>query len=123
MKGRRLWCKVAAHGSVVRVYLTKKELKLEDGSVCDAYYDPELNSIEIAWRADESYLKMRLLHELLHVCFSAHSGDMREKVFGRESPKQKVSREELVVSFLEPVLYDILSRNKWLKFPRPPKMG
>jgi len=122
MKGRRLWCKVAVHGSEVRVYVTKKPIVL-DGIPCDAYYDEETGIIEIAWCQDESFLKMKLLHELLHVCFHAHSGDMKEKVLGGKTRDQRTAREEMVVSFLEPVLYDLLARNQWLKFPKPPKLG
>ena len=94
-----------------------------DGDSCDAYFDLQKNIIEIAWKPDESFLKMKLMHELLHVCFSAHSGQMLAKVLGGKSDEEREEREELIVSFLEPVFYDLLSRNGWLKFPKPPKLG
>jgi hypothetical protein len=123
MKGRRLWCKVAVHGSEVRVYVTKKELLLDDGSACDAYFDTETNIIEISWCPDEAFMKMKLMHELLHVCFRAHSSDLLGKVLGTKTIDQQSNREEQIVSFLEPVLYDLLARNGWLHFPKPPKLA
>lgn len=120
MRGRRFWCKVAAHGSDVRVFVTKSQPEI-DGHLCDAYYDSEDNTITVGWQADESAVKMKLLHELLHVCFKAHSGDIRAKVLGGSTVEARNTREEMVVSFLEPVLFDILTRNGFLRLPKPPR--
>ena len=120
MRGRRLWCKFEAHGGTVKVYLNKKPLELE-GHAVEAFYDPDKGTIDIQWLPSESRLKSTLVHEMLHVCFRGHSGDMREKVLGPKTSNGRHDREEMIVSFLEPVLFDVLTRAGFLKIPRPPK--
>lgn len=117
MRGRRLWMKIEVHGRTVRVVVVKDKLVDDDGNHCAALYDHENRMILVLERQDESIMKQELLHELLHVCFAGHSDDALIKVLGKEYK----TREEDVVSFLEPILHDLLARNKLLKIPRPPK--
>lgn len=121
MRGRRLWLKLQTQRGELRVYVTKLPLKDDDGNKCDALYDEDLNTIEIAYGNDDGFMRMKLLHELLHACFSPHSGDMKGSVLGGKLHENVRKREEMVVSFLEPTLYDLLSRNLLLRIPRPPR--
>jgi hypothetical protein len=122
MRGRRIWVKLQTQRGELRVYVVKWVLKDDDGNVADALYDSDNNCIEVTWGPDDNFMKMKLLHELLHVCFSPHSGDIKYSVLGGNLLETRWFREEMVVSFLEPVLYDLLTRNALLKFPKPPKV-
>jgi hypothetical protein len=121
MRGRRLWLKVAAHGGSIPVYVTKDPIIDENGDECDAYWDREDNEIVIRAYENISVMKQRLHHELLHVCFGAHTGQAREDVLGGATPEARDDREEKIVGFIEPIQFDILVRNGWLKYPNPPK--
>lgn len=122
MRGRRLWLKLSTQRGELRVYVTKWPLKDDEGNAADALYDENLNTIEIVWGPDEAFMKMKLLHELIHVCFSPHSGDMKQSVLGGKLHKTVRQREEMIVSFLEPHLFDLLTRNWMLRIPKPPKV-
>jgi len=121
MRGRRLWMKLDSQSGVVKVYVTKNQLKVEDGTLVDACFDPHANTIEIKWSEDLHHMKMKLLHELLHVCFNPHAGDMKQNILGGKDYIEWDTREELLVSFLEPILFDLLVRNGMVRFPNPPK--
>lgn len=114
-RGRRLWFKLSAHGSTIKVYIVKNELKDDEGNACDSWYDHESRELVVLLRNDESIMRAALLHELLHVCFANHSDDALARVLGDKS------REEDVVSFLEPALYGLLANNKLLRIPKAPK--
>lgn len=123
VRGRRLWMKIAAHGGVIPVYVTKDEASLTvDDCEVDAYYDPDGPYILIRSMDNISMMCQRLHHELLHVCFGAHSGDAREVVLGSKTPAGRAKREEMIVSFIEPVQFDLLVRNGFLHYPKPPRM-
>ena len=118
---KRLWCKLSSARGNIRVYVTDRDLDA-DGVDANAYFDPETNEILVRVTPAEDQMKMWLLHELLHVCWADSSGDLREKILGAKTYEQRHEREELIVSFLEPVLYDLLTRNGCLKLPRPPRI-
>jgi len=124
VRGRRLWCKVTAHGGTIPVYVTKNDalLKDDDGSDVDAYYDPEVPCILVKHTGNVAMMQQRLHHELLHVCFGAHSGDARAQVLGAKTVEGRAKREEAIVSFVEPVQFDLLVRNGFLKYPKPPRL-
>lgn len=121
MRGRRLWLKFEAHGGTIPVYVQRGELKDDDGNDVDAYYEPDTPCIVVKSTDNVTMMKQRLHHELLHVCFGAHSGDAREPVLGSDTVEGRAQREEQIVSFLEPIQFDILTRNKWLRYPNPPR--
>lgn len=121
MKGRRLWLRVSVHGGTVPVYVAKGPLLDDDGvTAVDAWYDKDVPEIVIEQKDNEVAMKMKLHHELLHVCFGAHSGDA--KAFLGSTYESRSKREEDVVSFLEPVQFDLLVRNGWLRYPKPPRV-
>ncbi len=121
MRGRRLWMKLQTQRGELRVYVTKEPLKDNDGGRADALFDEDLNTINIAHGPDVGFMKMKLLHELLHVCFSPATGDIKQSVLGGRLHENVWKREEMVVAFLEPVLFDLLSRNRLIRIPNPPK--
>lgn len=98
-----------------------KTVTHDDGTVCDGLL-LDGRTILVRQYDDESFMKMKVLHELLHVAFSAHTGDALEGVLGKDFRKHSPDREELVVSFLEPILFAMLAGNKLLRFPKPPKL-
>lgn len=117
---RRLWLTVQAHGGTVPVYVAKVVIG-DEGEEVEAYFDRTKPEIVIEQAENVALMKSRLHHELLHLCFGAHSGDARAPVLGR-TPAARAKREEAVVSFLEPVQFDLLVRNGWLRYPNPPKV-
>ena len=122
---RRLWIKASALGGDLRIYLVPYDLPIKnndmDGNDCRGMYDPVRDEIEVSEDQGEVNMKRSLLHEILHKCFSAISGDLQKVILGEEDMDALARREELVVGYLEPLLYDVLVRNGWLKFPEPPK--
>jgi len=120
MKGRRLWLRAATVLGPLPVYVTSRPIEVE-GHPVDAYFDREKPEIVIEQVANVDLMKMRLHHELLHLCWGAHSGDARAPILGR-TPEARARKEEAIVSFLEPVQFDLLVRNRWLKYPNPPKV-
>jgi hypothetical protein len=44
------------------------------------------------------------LHEIMHSCFGSFSEDLKEHI------GIKNNREELLIGFLEPILFDLLNR-------------
>ena len=121
MKGRRLWLRLSAHGSTIPVYVTRRPLAV-DGHEVKAYFDGETPCIVLAWSDNVAAMKQTLHHEILHVCFAGHSGDARQAVLGGRTPAARAKREEQIVSFLEPVQYDLLVRNGFLRYPKPPRV-
>jgi len=120
MRGQKLWLKVAAPRGEIKVYVTRTSPTDDEGNECHAIFDPETNTITIAVGPFET-MKMKLFHELMHVAWSDASGDMREKVTGGKTADERGRREEMIISFQEPPLYDLLTRNGWLWFPKPPR--
>lgn len=120
MKGRRFWMKLAGPSGDVRVYVLAS-MPIVDGEESQAYWDSTNNKIVVWADGSDDMVKMRLLHELLHMSFASHSGTIREKVLGCRTVEGRRRREEDICSFLDPLLYDILARNKLLKIPKPPR--
>lgn len=73
---------------------------------CDAVFDPENMRICIDPELPKDRATSALLHEILHVCFSSFRTGIA-----------KLQTEEQIVSYLEPLLFDILNRNKLLRNP------
>lgn len=115
---RRLWFRLQSQGGAIPVYVTDEDLFLE-GVLVEAYYDKATPCIVIRHTDNVDAMKMRLHHELLHVCFGAHSGDA--VAFLGQTPAARDRREEHMISFLEPIQFDLLKRNGFLKYPSPPK--
>ena len=123
MKGRRLWMRVQTAAGELRVYATTLAVENDDGEACDATFDPDTHTIEVRWRPDAAAMKLDLHHELIHRCFHGVGGDALEKVFGRVTRERREAREEAVVSFLDRVQFDLLTRNGFLRYPNPPRLG
>jgi len=121
MRGRRLWLKVQVHGGVIPVYVVK-DLPDDNGDDLDGYFDQEKPLILVRQIDSASAMKQTLHHELLHVCFRGHSGVARETILRSRTVEGRARREEDLISFLEPVQFDLLVRNKWLRYPNPPKV-
>lgn len=120
MKGRKLWCRVQANGGTIPVYVSK-DVQV-DGADCDAYYEHDSPCIVIRQNDNVNAMKAALHHELLHVCFAGHSGDVKAKVLGARTPEGRARREEAIVGFLEPVQFQLLVSNGFLKYPKPPRL-
>ena len=120
MRGRRLWFRLKVHGGVTPAYVTNRPIYDDDGNEVDAYYDKEKNELVVKQSDNVAAMKQRLHHELLHVCFGAHSGDAR--AFLGKTVESRGKREEDIVSFLEPVQFDMLVRNGFLRYPKPPRV-
>lgn len=118
MRGRRLWLKVQVHGTVIPVFV----VKTVDDEGSDGEYDDEAPHILIRQADNISAMKQTLHHELMHVCFRGHSGTARESLFRSKTPEGRAKREEAIISFLEPVQFDLLVRNGWLRYPNPPRV-
>jgi hypothetical protein len=121
MRGRRLWLKVEAPGRQIPVFVVKV-LEDEDGHDLFGQFDTEKPQILIRQIDDVGAMKQTLHHELLHVCFSGHSGDARARVLHSKTKDGRFDREEEIVSFLEPTQYDLLFRNGYLRYPNPPRV-
>lgn len=118
MRGRRLWLKVQVHGAVIPVFVVKQV----DAENSDGEYDQEIPAILIRQTDNVASMKQSLHHELLHVCFRGHSGTTRESILGSKTIEGRAKREEAIISFLEPVQFDLLVRNGWLRYPNPPRV-
>lgn len=121
MKGRRLWLKVETLLGPVPVFVVKT-LEDDDGFDLSGLFDQDKPEILIRQIDNVMSMKQTLHHELLHVCFRAHSGTAREAVFKSRTVEGRHDREEELVSFLEPVQFDLLVRNGWLRYPNPPRL-
>ena len=126
MRGRRLWMRVRAHGGTIPVYVVKTDLYQYDGdgdgeTELDAYYDQGKPEIVVRQTDNTTLMKQRLHHELLHACFGAHTADGLAAL-GAFTPAGRAKREEDIVSFLEPIQFDMLTRNGFLRYPNPPRV-
>lgn len=117
---RRLWFRLHSQAGQIPVFVTQEDLTV-DGALAEAYYDKATPCIVIKYTDNVDAMKMRLHHELLHVCFGSHSGDA-VSFLGR-TPSARDKREEHLISFLEPIQFDLLKRNGFLRYPNPPKLN
>ena len=120
---KKLWLRMAAAGGDTPVYLTKEPTVEGSDESVNGFYETEKNFIEVESGLTGQIQKETLFHEIIHRCFSTASGDLQAKILGHSSREKRWDHEELIVSFLAPVLYDILVRNGWLRIPDPPKRG
>ncbi len=118
MRGRRLWLKVQVHGGMIPVFVVKQV----DTEGSDGEYDQEIPAILIRQTDNVASMKQSLHHELLHVCFRGHSGTTRESILRSKTIEGRAKREEDIISFLEPIQFDLLVRNGWLRYPNPPRV-
>jgi hypothetical protein len=118
VRGRRLWLKVEAHGSTIPVFVVK--VVDEEGS--DGEFNQEVPEILIRQTDNVASMKQTLHHELLHVCFRGHSGTTRESILRSKTNEGRAKREEEIISFLEPVQFDLMVRNGFLRYPNPPRV-
>lgn len=123
MRGRRLWLTVSTHGGKIPVYVVKGDLYAADGETeIEAHYDRAKPEIVVLQMGNIAMMKQNLHHELLHVCFGGVSGHVREGIFKATTARALEVREEDLVCFLEPVQFDLLVRNGWLRYPNPPRV-
>ena len=116
---RKLWCEFTTQIGKLKVYILKDESVLgNDGQECQGTFNPDANVIEIAFCTNAMRMYQTLHHELLHVCFTGHGCDFKEKLFGKDADK----REEYFISFIEPIQFDLMVRNKLLNYPAIPKI-
>jgi Zn-dependent peptidase ImmA (M78 family) len=80
-----------------------------EGPVYGVFF-PQHSAIVIDSSQSEEKMRSTLLHELLHVACTSASETLQKMCLG--------NREEKIVSFLEPILYDLLTRNGFLKMPK-----
>ena len=122
---RKLWLTGEAQGGPFEVFETAEDI-VEDGIRCKGFFATVVgrhDEISVSSQQGPSMIKQSLFHELLHKAFGTISGDLREYILGDKTPEGRATREELIVSFLEPVLFDLLARNGWLNIPDPPSVG
>lgn len=110
-KRRRTWLR----GEGFRVYVVPA-LQL-DGDECYACYDPTNGNITVVDDVPE-VMRRKLFHELVHAACHGMSGRDRVDIFGTENHDD---REEALACFMESKMFDILSRNGWLRFPKAPR--
>lgn len=116
------WLNLDAFGGSTPVF-TVRQATGPEGEVTDASYDHTENRIEIT-DGPADLQKHRLFHETTHRAFGNVGIELLAKVFKCTEDKDEIEkREELIVSFLDVTLYDILTRNGWLRIPDPPKLG
>ena len=111
MRGRRIWLK-GADGH--RVYESKK--LVVDGNEAHACYDMQTGDIEVASSAPD-VMKRSLFHEHCHKALAHISAEERERIFANENREE--AEEELCL-YLEKTVYDLLTRNGFLRYPNPP---
>jgi hypothetical protein len=119
MRGRRLWCKLQSQIGEIRVCVVKT--LIEEGVECEGLFDSDGKEILILSSVNESKMRMRLLHEMLHLAIASPTGDIFERLIGGRTRESRERREEMMVGLLEPVLYDLLARNNLLRLPKPPR--
>ena len=121
MRDWRLWMKVETVMGKIPVYVVKT-LENDDGHDLDGFFDKEKPEILIRQIDNKEAMKSTLHHELLHVSFRGHADSERDRVFKGRTVNVRESNEEAIVSFLEPIQFDLLVRNGWLKYPNPPRV-
>lgn len=115
--GRRVWLK----GDGFKVYLTNRETLEHGGRDYYGWLEQETGNIEIAGKNPE-LIRKTAFHELIHKALFALNPKTKEDIFGDDrTEEQYEDQEEQLCRLLEDKLYDLLSRNGWLKFPKPPR--
>lgn len=82
---------------------------------------PDKNTIYVRNDGDSTRILVLLFHEILHVNFSA-PGDppLLKLIFGGKDVDKTRDREEAVVTFLAPRLFNMLVKNGMLIMPERP---
>lgn len=79
----------------------------------DAIFDVQRMVVMIDPELTPDRARSTLLHEVMHCCFA---------VYGHVD-RWTSQQEESFIGFLEPLLYDVLTRNGWLRMPCYGKVG
>lgn len=125
MRGRRLWMKLDTHAGPVPVYVRPiNGVKGDDGEILHAQYVYGTPSyIEVEWNENAVTMMKNVFHELVHNCYEGSGSTLWERMLGTTEEDVAEKREEENAIFLEDKLFDVLLRNKLLKWPKPPKVG
>lgn len=118
--------KVKTATGVLPVYVSNVDedfISADGDEPIDAFYDRENNCLAVRYMANADAMKQNLHHELLHVAFSGHGDETRCRVLGCRTTKAADRREEDIVLFLEPAQFDLLTRNGFLRYPKPPRLA
>ena len=113
MSGRKTWMR----GEGFRVYAHKASTLSFDGDDHYAYYDETTGNVHVGSNAAD-IMGRKAFHELGHKAFHGISYNDAVAIFGEDDVDLK---EEALMCFLETKFYDLLVRNGWLKFAKPPK--
>ena len=121
-KGRRkprLFKRLNVQGNAWRVFLVDRDTE-PDLAGNDGVTSVDDSLIALDDRLEPTRMGSAFVHELLHACLSAPaSKEVLAKLFGCK-PEEVVDKEESMVSYLAPILFDTLARNGLLKLPRVP---
>jgi hypothetical protein len=116
MRGRKAWmC-----GEDFKIYAYDHTPIKCDGDDCYAFYDTPTGHIHVA-KDIPQVMGQKAFHELVHKSLHGMSHNDSFAIFGDVPPDEQELREEALACLLEHKLYDLLVRNKWLRFPKPPK--
>jgi hypothetical protein len=107
------WLQARAKEGDIEVYATKGTFpvnrKASDGMYCN-----ECRVIVVNCDSGDTDAKETLFHELLHAAFSQKAGKAKRLLTH--------ANEEIIIRCIEGPLYRLLTRNGWLRLPRPPRM-
>ncbi len=123
VRGRRRWMTFDSPTGRVVVYV-KRRVVHADGEECHAQYiSGTPGIIEVEWNENEVVMKKNLFHEWIHVCFEGIGSTSWVKMFGECNFETANDREEELASYLEDKFFDLLTRNGFLRIPKPPKLA
>jgi hypothetical protein len=107
-------------GEDFKIYAHDKTPIKCDGDDCYAYYDPANGHVYVA-KDIPAVMGAKAFHELVHKSMHGMSNNDSIAIFGDVTPDEHEVREEALACLLEHRLYDLLTRNGWLRFPKPPR--
>ena len=113
-----LWKNLIILGVAWPIFITSKEHHPAiDGN--EGLADFSNGQILISSKVSDERKPEVLVHEILHVIlFSIGFESIAGSLLGTDASWD--NKEEAIVASISPVLYDILTRNDWLKIPAPP---
>lgn len=88
-----------------------------DGSPTYGNFDPVRNIVYLNWHLSPDGLSETLLHELFHALLIIGGG--RYSLLRKYCPDDIL--EEDFCRLFSPILFSVLSKARWLKFPKFPK--
>jgi hypothetical protein len=117
----RLLTRLNVQGNDWRVYLTNADDE-PDLAGADGVTSVDDSLIALDERLEPTRMGTAFLHELIHACLSAPASvEVLARVFECKHADVR-GREEALVSYLAPILFDTLARNGLLKLPKVPKV-